>query len=856
MLKTIYVDSLRAGPLRKRVNPSYFPKVPKSGVASLVCTSSLNATATVSHKANAALVCTSSLNATATVSHKANATLICVSSLGGKATVSHKANATLICTSSLGATGVSGKTGIAHLLCTSSLNGTATVAHKANATLLCTSSLNGTATVAHKANATLVCVSSLNAKANIAHKDSALLNCSSLLLAAGGLIREAEALIGCTSLLTALGTSGMAAKTIEQALVLILKQSQITAYPAYRPQTSNVPGILYTMGEDTYGNSLLGSAGFADCTFSIEVYHQVESSVDSVSETIRQVLNAFSWTQVGAIFIQAILLRSRSTHFTYLGINADVGTYVSKNDYFVKYTVNPSTFLPLTGTPSAATVEQALCALLTNAGFTGYPQYRPQLAGVPRVVYSLDSDAYANSLLGSAGFGDASFTIEIYDQVENNVDTTAEAIRLALNGVSWLTVGNVFIQTILWKTRETSFEYLGVNADIGTYISSNEVFVKYTVLPVLQAQSLLFGSSGVVASPINIMTLEAPAYLMAGSSLGVRGTEKYHASCHMHAICSQLADGVMVYSSGLVGLTGHSSLSALGYNGAEAHALIAGSDLVLANGTVKYAGAAGLAGGAGVVGNGLNTKHGHSVMLCGSVMVGIGVSTKAGHSMLQGGSVLNAIGTDTPGVTTFYMRSDVSPTVTLPTTLIDVNWVFSGPDTGGSCLTLSLLAKGGPFDATSFTYPTLSAGGSTRYCLGQFASKALTAQSVAAGTYTVAFSTQVTVGVAAYEMVPCMSLFLMKSNGTYRTTIFSMGPGTPQGFNVEYTSFKPVSGATWTSLANDYLLLELGSYFYTSVTQSPEIALFWGGTTPITADSVPTSSALSYIQLPVAVTFQ
>ena len=147
------------------------------------------------------------------------------------------------------------------------------------------------------------------------------------------------------------------------------------------------------------------------------------------------------------------------------------------------------------------------------------------------------------------------------------------------------------------------------------------------------------------------------------------------------------------------------------------------------------------------------------------------------------------------------------------------------------------------------------ANGATDTCLlGQFLGDPLKEQTIAVGTWRVAFAAQLANAGANYKWRGQAALLVVDGlTGLLRGTIFStsnVGSGLRTGTG-ELSCLQDITGAACKVRTGDFLCLELGiAVTNTAGALAPQASLFTDGTTPIAADAAVTVSAMSVLEAP------
>lgn len=139
----------------------------------------------------------------------------------------------------------------------------------------------------------------------------------------------------------------------------------------------------------------------------------------------------------------------------------------------------------------------------------------------------------------------------------------------------------------------------------------------------------------------------------------------------------------------------------------------------------------------------------------------------------------------------------------------------------------------------------------------QFCSKALQAQSIPAGAWTIGYAASIIHGAVA-TWTPIVAIYLMKADGTLRSIIFDLNfiNIIQRGSLNEYTAYGTVAGAAVVAQTGDYLLYELGVYWTDFGVRGgtvPESTCYTNGLTPITTDYILTNDAQSVLIPPVSI---
>lgn len=199
--------------------------------------------------------------------------------------------------------------------------------------------------------------------------------------------------------------------------------------------------------------------------------------------------------------------------------------------------------------------------------------------------------------------------------------------------------------------------------------------------------------------------------------------------------------------------------------------------------------------------------------------------------------------------TTLYLRLGESAPggITLPSAA-QGTWNYSNSGTLGANSKALDTVAGSSQVATSYNMPP--SPGSGNALVAVFAGNALSAQTIAAGTWTVAWAMQATNANAQ----PKMLIGFMKGDGTgLRGTVFALGSvGTTVRAATENTVYSAsISGASVVLSAGDYLYIEVGA----SATNFTLAGIYADGTTAISADAAATTDAKSFITCPQTLLF-
>ena len=795
-----------------------------NGSATLQSTSVINAKASVTYGAISHLACNSVLNGTGS-KLGGIANLTCNSILGANGSVQHAGISHLQCTSVINGTGSkSGNTGTSHLVCNSILGATCLVNHAGNAPLLSTSVLGGNGTVTGGSSGT-----------GVTYCDSfGLYTCA------------AAASLGATSQMIANG-------------------AKLT-----------LSGVCYL---DSFGLCVSAAAASMGATSQMSASGGIPSGGVTYCDNF------------SLYFVRAVANLGASS-----GLSAST-----------------SPTIPVT------TIEQALVILCGNAGLTIFPYYRPMSTGYEDVItYSFPKRNHTENLLGSAGQATGTFTFRFYSYTYSHCLIMRQELANAIDDFVG-TIGTVTIQSIVYKSDRHTTEYSDYS-NRWLYILESDYWLKW-----------LEAIPGAQTIPI-----DGQASLVSTSTVMGNSPINHFASAHLHAICSTLADGVFVIKSSSAKLSCVSTLAGKARrNGQGVATLVGGSrvgcsskvthnasstlvatSVIRGKGAATYRGHCGLLASSALAAFGGAIRHGHGVLLASSALVATGDRlfgpvavllgnssligranvrysgqcgdagnsvlsgnchiTRGGQSVLVCGSSLLATGTDTPGsvtTATLYVRSDVSPTVALPTVVESLSSGGASFTYAGGVLTnaksLSFTAKGGPQDSYTNTFGLLPVSTLGFYVMGQFCSPPLVAQgTIASGDYMIGYGAaagpiNVSAGQAWYFSA---TLSLFGSDGSFKTLISSFTDfavslvARTSTTEVTGLTTSPVmfTGTSYTPSAGDYLCLELVVDYGTtpdSGAQTPTVSIYFGGATAITSDNVATSDAQSFITLPTAITF-
>lgn len=168
--------------------------------------------------------------------------------------------------------------------------------------------------------------------------------------------------------------------------------------------------------------------------------------------------------------------------------------------------------------------------------------------------------------------------------------------------------------------------------------------------------------------------------------------------------------------------------------------------------------------------------------------------------------------------------------------------------------TLSLIApSAGTVQSASTSYPTSLPATNTTTALAIFVSPYLNAGTVSAGNWTIGFAISAANTASATMKGFANVLLINGSTGAIRTTIIGTNAvGASRNCDgTEKTCWSNVvAGASFTSVAGDWIQIELGVDITFSGSAPTSASVYWNGATAITADSATTADARAFVTAP------
>jgi hypothetical protein len=204
--------------------------------------------------------------------------------------------------------------------------------------------------------------------------------------------------------------------------------------------------------------------------------------------------------------------------------------------------------------------------------------------------------------------------------------------------------------------------------------------------------------------------------------------------------------------------------------------------------------------------------------------------------------------------TTLYLRRDESAPsgLTLPSGYQGA-WDFTyAPDAGAGAKALD----SSPGAAQSGAIPSWGSQGLTTkgYGHAQFLSSPLSAQTISAGNWTVAFAALLNNANASFTWAPFVGIYLMNgATGAVRSTIFALaqltGSAAGRSGTGELTGYSTTcSGSSVVASSGDYIAVEIGiSVHNVGGASVPNTEAFSSGTVAISSDNVAASNAQSFV---------